>query len=306
MRANNLSFFKNCFTQYACLLSLLSILGYTVNLLYTQFPGNTYFPKNAWFAGLNLIIVCCALQYYCRPQSYWLNIATYFTILYSCFALIAFATNSIQFTPFPPIDPAIVRVENCIGINMDAIVTWTASHPNLYATLEWFYKFLTLEMALIPLATLLFGYYQNLMDYVCLLLISCIIGFVFYYFFPTTAPASVSSGLMFSSEQHATGLKFYQLHSYINPTTMAGGMIALPSFHVIWAWFTLRLLKPWPVWFYLFLPVNSIIILSCVLLGWHYPLDVIASVVVIICSNTIYRHDTRLNRIYKTSRLSAD
>jgi membrane-associated phospholipid phosphatase len=111
---------------------------------------------------------------------------------------------------------------------------------------------------------------------------SLLIGFIVYYFFPTTAPASVLHSDYFIKEQLATGLKFTQIHQYIQPTTLDGGLIAFPSFHVIWAWLCLYLIRSWFVVFYVFLFINILLIFSCVMLGWHYFLDIILSFLILL------------------------
>ena len=57
-------------------------------------------------------------------------------------------------------------------------------------------------------------------------------------------------------------------------------LVAFPSFHTIWSILILFLIYNYRYLFYILLIINCSIILSTVLLGWHYLSDVLASFVV--------------------------
>jgi membrane-associated phospholipid phosphatase len=193
--------------------------------------------------------------------------------------LIALATNAVQLTPFSPIDMYIVRFESKLNINMVRILEWTNTYPGFKDLLNVIYNSIHYQMSIIPLVIIVSGRFYLLREYYFLLLVTAIIGFAFYYFFPTTAPASIISSSLFSPEQTATGYKFNQIHNHINPTTKEGGLIALPSFHTIWAIFCVYLLKEWMIPCIILLVINVLLITSCVLLGWHYPIDILGGLI---------------------------
>ncbi len=93
----------------------------------------------------------------------------------------------------------------------------------------------------------------------------------------------------FTEAQRATGIKFTQIHAHTKPDTFKGGMIAFPSFHVIWAWLCAFLIRDWPIAFGLLFILNTVVMLSCVLLGWHYILDIFGSILVIILAHMIHQ-----------------
>ncbi|HGH3054753.1 TPA: phosphatase PAP2 family protein, partial [Legionella pneumophila] len=68
---------------------------------------------------------------------------------------------------------------------------------------------------------------------------------------------------------------------HIQPTTIEGGLIALPSFHTIWAILCVYLIKDWFIPCLLLSIINVLLILSCVLLGWHYPIDILAAIILV-------------------------
>ncbi|MDX2346397.1 MAG: phosphatase PAP2 family protein [Legionella sp.] len=208
--------------------------------------------------------------------------------LFLVMAVIAIGSTAIQYTPFKPIDQSILNGSQWMHLDLTALMHWSATHPMLYHSMEVAYDSIPLQMAYLPLVLILFGQFERLHEYYFLLLLTAFIGYTFYYFFPTTAPASILESPYFTEAQHATGLKFHQIHAHIKPTTLEGGMIAFPSFHVIWAWLCAFMVRDWPLAFMVILTLNIAVTFSCVLLGWHYILDVIASVMVLLFSYAVY------------------
>lgn len=260
------------------LILLLSLIVFVSNALFYQFPGINYFPPHFFVlvSILGLIYLGSSLLFSQRNRV--TDSVGHLVYLFATMSVIACATNAVQLTPFTPIDQTIVAFERLFQINMAGIVSWTANHALLKELLITVYDSLPYQMCLIPLFVIITGRFALMNEYYFLLLFTCLLGFGFYYFFPTTAPASVTASPLFSFNQTATALKFQQIHSYVTPTTIEGGLIALPSFHCIWALLCTYLLRVWPLLLISAIVINSILIASCVLLGWHYPLDIIAAV----------------------------
>ncbi|MGL5741085.1 MAG: phosphatase PAP2 family protein [Legionella sp.] len=205
-------------------------------------------------------------------------------------SLIAFTTNAVQLTPFPTIDRSIITLEKYFHINMKAILIWTNDHPQLKYVLGVIYDILTLQMTILPLLIIVTCRFHLIREYYFHLLCTTLIGFGFYYFFPTTAPASVIHSSLFSPEQLDTGIKFRQIHHYIHPSTIDGGLIAFPSFHTIWAILCVNLLREWIVSCVLLLINNLLLIASCVLLGWHYLSDIIGAFILLFISYCLLKY----------------
>ena len=276
-------------TIYAALLLFtLSIIAFVINWYIYQFPGNNYCPPYSRALAYCLLLAYggCLLQF--GKSSPQIKMLKELILFFLVIAVIAIATNAVQYTPFPAIDKKIVDFETALHIDMSSILSWTYSKPTFRTLLKLIYSTLPQQIAYIPLIVILTKRWHYIHEYYFLLLISTIIGFSFYYFFPTTAPASIISYPHFSAAQVATGLKFSQIHQHIEPTTMGGGMISLPSFHVVWAWFCLYLLRGWPIWFIIMLPINLLLVASCVLLGWHYPIDILGGILLIFMSHYLY------------------
>lgn len=269
-------------------LAVLSTLGLSVNYLYYQYPGNNYFPLSSLFVGYTLTLMYFGFRLLFGPKHPCARMLEAVIQFFCVMAVVALATNAAQYTPFTPIDQYIVACEAFFHVHLSNILQWTATKPALQGILVCIYDSLPYQVAYLPLLLIALQRYATAQEYFFLLLISALLGFTFYYFFPTLAPASTIESPYFSAAQRATGLKFLQIHQHIPPSTIEGGMIALPSFHVIWAWFCVHLFREWRFVWWILLIINGLLVLSCVLLGWHYLLDVMGGLVIILLSHGLY------------------
>ena len=272
----------------AVFLSFLSGIATAVNALFYQYPGNNYFPPNTFFMAVTLVLLYLGFLLQMGSKSKPAAITKELIYFYLMMVILTFTTNAIQYTPFPTIDRQIFAFETAMHINIGTILSWTTAHPILKHALELIYDSLPYQMIYIPLFIILMGQVDAIRQYYFFMLFSALLGFSFYYFFPTSAPASIIDNPYFSNFQKATNLKFSQIHHHIPPTTIDGGMISFPSFHAIWAWFCLYLIRGWPVIFFILLIINMLLTASCVLLGWHYPLDIIGSIIIIVMTHYLY------------------
>lgn len=290
--------YSRCILIFYGLILLSSFLIFSINYFVDQFPGNNYFPENALLIFLLLIFFNLGLRLCFEKNNKLCHMGLELLYFLCVMSAIALMTNAIQLTPFPVIDSHIVRFEERIHINMISIIKWADLYPQFKSLLWVIYNSLPNQMSIIPLLVILTGRFHLLREYYFFLLCTTLLGFLFYYFFPTTAPASIFDHSLFTSEQIATGLKFQQIHQHINPTNNAGGLIALPSFHVIWALLCVNLIREWLIPFILLSIINILLIASCILLGWHYCTDIIGSFVVLLISYCL------LKQCKKTKALS--
>jgi len=274
---------------FSALIVTLSFFSLLINHFFFQYPGNNYFPDNTLYIGLTLLLFYFGASLLFTETNRVKLIAKELLYLYGVMCMLALATNAIQLTPFHPIDAYIIAFEAEWHIHVGDMLTWTHQHPSIYNLLGRSYDSLSNQMCIIPLLLILSGRFHLLREYYFLLLFTALLGFTFYYFFPTTAPASMIQNPLFNEAQLATGLKFNQIQAHIQPQTMEGGMIALPSFHTVWALLCLYLLKEWPIVWFIVLPINILLIVACVLLGWHYPTDIVAGIVLTLVAYMLLR-----------------
>lgn len=256
----------------------------TINELIYQYPGNNYFPENIALIPITLFLIKLGLWLSVEKNSIYHQASNELIFFMVVMSVIAFASNAIQLTPFPPIDSKIIFLESMLDVHLTTLMEWTNSLPAFKRVLIYVYDSLPYQMSLLPLTLIVAGRFTTLKEYYFLILVTALLGFTLYYFFPTIAPASSIQSPLFSQGQFATGIKFNEIHHHQYPSTIDGGLIAFPSFHVIWALLCLYLVKDWPILLTILSINNSLLIASCVLLGWHYPTDVIASLIVVFLS----------------------
>ncbi|MCH9716296.1 MAG: phosphatase PAP2 family protein [Gammaproteobacteria bacterium] len=259
-----------------------------INASYLHYPGNSYLPNNT----IQIILIVGFTYLGCRLQWHKQTALTerlrYTFYLLLTMLLIIIGCSAIQYTPFPPIDALVLSWDKSMHINLIKLLQWSGDHPLFHQIMATAYTCLSEEISYFPVILILFGYFKKIHELCFLVLTSAAIGYTLYFFFPTTAPASMILSPYFTSSHYATGLKFNEIHTYISPSTADGGLISFPSFHVIWAWFSAFIFLEWPIVFSLLLAGNILICISCVLLGWHYVSDIIGSCIIIAISHYAY------------------
>jgi membrane-associated phospholipid phosphatase len=273
-------------------ITLLSLFMLYLNRCCYRFPGLFYFEPS--LIGLNILLFGLSmglrLQFDMAYDTLLLKglraVCFYILIINICLL----STTAVQYTPYIPIDKKILFLErHYLFFDLKTAMDWLGAWSYLRRIADIIYRSLVYEVIIFPLLLIYFKQYRRVYNFYFMVLLSWLIGSVIYYYFPTAAPASVMDSIYFTKDQYLTGLKFWQLHHYIQPINPEGGMISMPSFHVIWALLCLYLLRPWPVLFWICAAFNSLIILSCVLLGWHYLLDVVASALITLFVYSLLR-----------------
>lgn len=250
-------------------------------MLYNHFTagylGNRFIPRILFFL-LPAFILSYWASFYIRTQHPRLSLFTW-TYSHFAFMLIALGTfvYGIQLTPFTPIDPILVRWDRLLGFDQLALLHWTYAHPWRQHLLNRAYNALEIQLLGVPILLACLGYERALVRLLARLIIAFLIGGSLYYFFPTTAPASLFSDPLFLAEQHHTALKFYTIRAHLVPTVTDGGMIAFPSFHVIWAILLTLSCRDNRLLALAIGLINSLLIAATLCLGWHYLVDVISA-----------------------------
>lgn len=273
--------------QLIVIIFLMSLILIAINRIWFGYPGLFYFENNLFGLALFLFAFCYGLklQFPQIKDSFFLKFLSSLNLYVMLILLILLSTTAIQYTPFAPIDRSILKLEHALKLNLQSAIDWTNTHAMAKVIFYVVYHSLGLQLVYIPLVTILFRSREEMNEFYFLLLFCWLIGSSFYYFFPTTAPASILSSDFFDESQYFTGLKFWQVHHYIQPVTADGGMVAMPSFHVIWAWLCVYLIRCWPIACGLLASINFLLVASCVGLGWHYYLDILASVIILFSAH---------------------
>lgn len=255
-----------------------------VNQLVYQFPGNHYMLPDIITAIFTCFMASKGLKIYFTEEVWGSFFLREFGLGILLFSLVLWGSESIQQTPFTPIDNALIKFDKLLNVRVNDYVASLEYHPYVKKILDFFYNSVSCELILVPSLLMIFRRYVFIYEYYSLVFLTAIIGYSIYYFFPTIAPASSIGGLGFTQEQYATGIKFNEIHHYISPSTKDGGLISFPSFHAIWALLLVYSVRCWTYFCSALLIFNSMIIIACVILGWHYMVDILGSIAVILLS----------------------
>ncbi|MDE2142646.1 MAG: phosphatase PAP2 family protein [Elusimicrobia bacterium] len=245
-----------------------------LNAVTARFSGIGYFPREFTpfvFIALNSLITGLWISRRSPRTSVLLTDGGFYGL-----AVIASAAlvTGIQYTPFAPIDSTLARWDAALGYDTVAVLARVAAHPGPRFLLNRIYESTDLLLILAPLPALIRGDRRVMRVYLHAVIYTFLIGSLFYYFFPSSGPASVFSSPDFLPVQRATYMKFVQVHTRAPVTTFLGGMIAFPSFHVAWSVLTSYAARPNRRLFAAAAAWNALVIVSTVVLGWHYAVDV--------------------------------
>ncbi|HXT02357.1 MAG TPA: phosphatase PAP2 family protein [Elusimicrobiota bacterium] len=252
----------------------LALLFFLINASAFHYTGISYFPRES------TPLICLGLQFayfdrvynHISPRSGFIIRSAAFYGLANI--ALAFFVSGLQFTPFPPIDEALQRWDHALHFDTAAAIAWTASHPLLRRFLDLCYMSTDVQVALAPLAAGFAFDRRRMRVYLYAFVYAFLAGGLFYYFFPSSGPGSVYQSPYFAYVQQLTSAKFYWVHHRLPVTTMWGGMIAFPSFHVMWAVIATYAALPYRKLFWGIAILNVLVIASTLLLGWHYLVDV--------------------------------
>lgn len=274
-----------CIDQLSMLCFLGIFLGSTgifiTNHYLWHYPIVHYFPAGVALLFCFLWLLTVGAFFILGVASRVTQAVCYVAIYNSIVCVILYATTAVQLTPFPPVDGVLLRMDRFLHYDMVIIMHELTHYPWIKKYLCTAYNFIDLELLLLPIFLIICRQFDSVKQYFFMVLATTLIGFAMYYFWPTTAPASMLVSPYFFPEQINTGIKFDQLHHYIMPPLDTGGLISMPSFHMIWAILCQHSAKRMPVLWYALLPMNILVIISALFLGWHYLIDFFGSLLVI-------------------------
>lgn len=260
----------------AALLAAGALLA--VNAMRFHYTGISYFPRECWwlaFAAFDLAI----FGHWVRERSpYTSFVAVNLSFYALTAAVMGVLTTGIQYSPFTRIDAALARWDARLGWDTVAVLHWVAQRPTLRAFLNLCYNSTELQLVLAPFVAAYAHDRRRLRVLIYATVYSSLAGSLIYYFFPSSGPAGVFQSADFMGVQLLTHIKYEQVHNFQPVTSLLGGLIAFPSFHVAWAVLTTYATLPSPRLFAASLVLNVLVIASTVLLGWHYLVDVPAGI----------------------------
>lgn len=273
---------------------ILSIVSSLLNVHIFHYTGIKYYPKEGLQACFTVVLLYFAMHYRFGRNHSITRRTKLLLIYFAVLVLVAILTTAAQYTPFPLIDESILKAE---PFDLLAIVLWTQQHPKLHNLLFCIYNSLNFEIAVLPFLLIMRLKKEYLYEFLIFVLYTALLGFVFYYFYPSNGPACILNPDYFAPYQQATGVRFAEVHQRIPPSTLEGGLVACPSFHTIWAWLMVYAIRPFRLLFWLLLPYNMVIIIACIMLGWHYFIDIFGALMILgIAHGLCIMHGTTAKR----------
>lgn len=272
-----------CKALYVCIgiNALIGLILIIVNHFTYDYSGNLWYGPVWQRATLPLLALSAFLIYFQDIISDRLRLVMYVFVFY-CLSLAAglILTQGIQLTPFPTIDHWLLHLDQVLGFNQSHLINFVYAHPAIHNALVTTYDSITIQLVTIPFLMAFLLCERAVKVFLLAMLISYPIGLLIYYFFPATAPASMLHDANLLAMQHDTYIKFYQIHHHLKVTTNDGGLVVVPSFHIIWAVLITYLTRAKKWIFYPLLLWNAVLAISTVALGWHYLFDVMGGAVV--------------------------
>jgi hypothetical protein len=195
----------------------------------------------------------------------------------------------------PFVDATLAAVDRSLGIDVPALVNWTAGHVRLTWVLQSAYATFVPQLVLAYVALAIVGHRKQLWELLFHLHV-CILGavlclaiwpaqcvFTFLHFQalePEVFIGPVVSQIADLHAGHFTQLSLDQM----------AGLISFPSFHASGACAVTWALRRMPIWVWLpVLLVNVTLIAATVLLGLHYAADLAGAAVLLAMSALLYR-----------------
>ena len=175
---------------------LISCLLILINSIFTHYIGVPY-AKWQFFLVLPLLCGLSAITISIQDESpYLYNIVHSYSQYWVFLIMNTLLLQGIQYTPFPTIDHALVRFDQALFFDTVNWLQWTHDH-DLTDLLTFFYNLIHYELFFLPGILLFFISRSRFERFLLAFVLATILSQLIYYFFPTTAPASMFSSSLF-------------------------------------------------------------------------------------------------------------
>jgi hypothetical protein len=192
----------------------------------------------------------------------------------------------------PLADAWLASADAHLGVNVPTLVSWTAAQPGLAPLLKAAYGSLLAQFLLPPLILgIWYRDRQALWEYAWHFQVCLIAALVGLALFPAACAFSYY-GFDSLLDQTRFITQFEAARSgaiSVVPLNDMEGMITFPSFHVAGGLLVTWAFRRYRTWGVGLGVINVLMIASTVLTGAHYVVDVIAALVVFVCSVWVWR-----------------
>lgn len=178
---------------------------------------------------------------------------------------------------FPLRDDLWRSLDGHLGIQIPAVMAYTARHPMLEKLLDGSYAFALHPLVLLAIfLPACLGKLEAAERFVLANSFSFVVALPFMLFLPAIGPW-VGWHFQPSTLQKACEATIVELRrGSLTIQDAFGGIVCLPSFHAFWAAVSAHALYPFRALRYPAMIAAALVIISTVTTGWHYAIDVIA------------------------------
>lgn len=263
-----------CWLSFA--MCIVAILLFGLNACYFHYHGVSYFNTDLIFAlpGAFLLYVFAVNVRSAAPRTALVLDTLWTLTAVSCIG--GLLATAVQLTPFTFTEHYLHLIDHFLGFDVLRMMSWAHQRPLIFAVANCVYVSLSYQLLFGPFLLVLLQERRQIDVFFIAALIAMLSGFTFYYFFPSTDPASILHSPYFSKTELSVVERFIRLHQHLPIQGNTGGLIGFPSFHVIWAMLVTYAFKNRKILFMLLIIWNSLLIISPLMLGWHFLADLIA------------------------------
>lgn len=171
--------------------------------------------------GLVVVWIVGMLAYSRYPKSglFLSSFSQVFLFIMVC----GYALASAITTPFTPIDPYLLKIDQVLHFSTTGLMAWTYHQPWLTQCLYFCYDTWFFQLALTPLLLALYKDQAEIDVFILATFVSFLIGSLIYYFCPTIAPAGLLHSQYFMHSQYELVTRFTQIHQHLPVTVYEGG-----------------------------------------------------------------------------------
>ncbi|MDF1654602.1 MAG: phosphatase PAP2 family protein [Coxiellaceae bacterium] len=269
----------------------------TVNYLfikYTAISNMLLFPP-AGAAGFLLLYISFLnlRKKYHAISSFFISILYTILFIYTMFLICgaALLTPSTHLLSYQLRD-----WDAALGFSQLPVIMWADKHVFIHKFLTFAYASWTVQLAFICPVLALFKRYKEMRQWTLAGLLAIFITAMIYYFYPSLPPAAVFSSYHFDSGCYTCIDRYYLIHAYKPFNYLSCGLIVFPSCHVIWGLLNTYAFRHVKWVFWPMVVLNLALILSTIVLGMHFLVDVLGAIVVFLISATAAYWTTKRDR----------
>ena len=264
-------------TKASCIIILIMFIFSIATYTYDQFHAHY-----AALFDINLLRIFFGVWVLYRlslliSYKYLRQICGAFCFTLFCIVGSYIAAGAVSITPsLHLLNWSLLHADLNLGFHQLSYMNWTHQHPWLVSILHKAYDSWWLQFLFVPMILALYSKTKEISTWTLATLMAIFIGGLIYFIFPSSSPASVMYSPYFPASCYTCIAHFYAFHHMLDIPSNGCGLVDFPSFHVIDAVLNTLAFRRIKLVLIPMLILNTLLIASTLLLGFHFLVDVIA------------------------------